>query len=357
MNFVKLYKIVFVITLCMGAMSSANAQTTPVPDVTGLPLPLAAARLNEAGLALGAESIRLWSPALGIPQGTVAAQAVAPGTAVEAGSEIDLTVLRPANLVVLYDDNGLTLLNQGSSPINLTTLGFASLDGVSASFAASRWVPTLEPGGCVQVWSVPVNSSKPVDGCREMQYWLTTNNPGEHFWTAQGGTTQFSIMENGVLRAVCAVGPTGRCELYMGSGGVAEPGTDFVHFAYTQDWFVVRNTSDSQWMYLNDFPLFNYNVPQAGVGVPLADPTIYNYVNPVARFGQLAPGQCLLFRSSVALEANTQPPQCLVIAELTVDASVRFWGAQFELQSALDGMRRACPAATPARLTVCVMPR
>lgn len=354
----KLYKMALVIMLCIGAFSSANAQTTPapVPDVTGLSLPLAAARLNEAGLALGAESTRLWSDALGVPQGTVVEQSVAPGTAVEAGSTVNLTVLRPANLVAIYDDNELTLLNQGIAPINLTTLGFAALDGSGASFAATRWANTLEPGRCVQVWSITVNSPKPIDGCREIR-WLTTNNPAEHFWTAQGGTTQFSITDNGMLRAICAVGPTGRCELYVGDGVVAEPGTDFVHFAYTQDWFVVRNTSDSQWMYLNDFPLFNYNVPQPGMGVPLTDASIYTYLNPVTRFGQLAPGQCILFRSSAVMEADSQPPQCLVTAELTIDTSVRFWGAQFELQSALDGMRRACPAATPARITVCIMPR
>lgn len=355
----KLSIVTWFLVLSLLAVVGVSAQTTSaaVPDVTGLPLPQAAARLNESGFALGAENARLWSPALGVPPGMVVAQAVVPGASLEAGSGVDLTVLRPANVVAIYDDNELTLLNQGSAPIDLTTLGFASLDGASANFAASRWVPVLDPGGCVQVWSIMVNSPKPIDGCRDIQYWLTTNNPAEHFWTAQGGTTQFSISDGGNIRAICAVSPTGRCELYLGSGVAADERTDYVHFAYTQDWFVIRNTSDAGWMNLADLPLFNYNVPQQGLGFPLSDPFLYSYINPVSRFAQLAPGQCVLFRSSVTLEPNSQLPQCFVIAEMIVDSSIRFWGAQFELQSALDGLRRACPAATPERITVCIMPR
>lgn len=348
---------ILILSLFMSFGVGAQAAPAVVPDVTGLPLPQAAARLNEAGFALGTESPRLWSASLGVPSGTVVAQTIAPGTTLEVGSGIDLTVLRPANVAAIYDDNELTLLNQGSAPIDLTTLGFASLDGASASFAAARWVPVLEPGGCVQVWSIVVNSPKPIDGCQEMQYWLTTNNPAEHFWIAQGGTTQFSIMEGGNIRAICAVSTAGRCEFYMGGGVIADERTDFVHFAYTQDWLVVRNTSDAQWMNLAGLPLFNYNVPQQGLGVPLGEASLYSYINPVSRFAHLAPGQCVLFRSSVVIEPDSSLPQCLVVAETVIDSSVRFWGAQFELQSALDGLRRACPAAVLGRITVCIMPR
>ncbi len=352
---------IIVVVLVMGMVVSAYAQSDQgvVPDVTGISVALAAARLNEAGYALGEETVQLWSPALTTSPGTVVAQAVAPNTAAETGSRIDITVLRRANVVAIYDDNDLTLLNQGSSPIALTTLTFASMGGDgSASFAGARWSDTLPPGRCVQVWSIGRGGAKDVEGCQGMQFWLTTNNAQEHFWTGQGGASQFTISENGDLRAVCVVSTAGLCEFYLGDGAASgDVSTDFVHFAYTQDWFTIRNTSDDQWMLLDGYMLYNNNALQPGLGVPVGDPTLYTYVNPLAQIGRLAPGQCLLFRSSVPQESGAMLPQCLVVGDLSVAADVRFWAAPFEIASLGDGLRRACPAASPERITVCVMPR
>jgi hypothetical protein len=351
-----LFKIAFVIMLCIGTISSVSAQTTPVPDVTGGSVALAASRLNAAGFALGTETSQLWSPSLNIAPGTVIAQAVEPGTALAAGSAVEITVLRPANIVAVYDDNELTLLNQSSSAIDLTPIALNSLDGDSASFPATRWASTLEPGECVQVWAIVVNSPKPIEGCQSIR-WLTTNNTAEHFWTTQGGTTQFAIVEGGILRAICAVGTSGRCELYVGSSGGVDETTPFVHFAYTESWFVVRNTSENQWMSLQNFPLFNYNVPQPGLSVPLADPTIYSYINPLGRIDRLAPGQCLLFYAVDLSQVLGELPDCHVMGSLQLDPATYFWGAAFEMNSQSDGQRRTCPAATPNRVTLCIMPR
>jgi hypothetical protein len=71
---------------------------------------------------------------------------------------------------------------------------------------------------------------------------------------------------------------------------------------------------------------------------------------------RLAPGQCLLLTTLNPAEA--QPPiACDVIAARDLLPSVAFWLADFEVESALDGQRRACPAATAGQITVCVMPR
>ena len=111
-------------------------------------------------------------------------------------------------------------------------------------------------------------------------------------------------------------------------------------------------------MVLNGFTLYNFNVPQqGGLALNVADPSLYGAnVNPVARLGQLAPGQCLFFTNTAP--TSQQPPEdCDVIARFDMGASIIFWGAAFELDSASDGRRRSCPAATDGRLTICVMPR
>ena len=68
---------------------------------------------------------------------------------------------------------------------------------------------------------------------------------------------------------------------------------------------------------------------------------------------QLAPNQCVLFRSTDAQDGSL-PQACAAFAERAVDAP--FWLADFTVRDR-DGVERTCRAATPGRLTICVMPR
>lgn len=344
----------FMSLLLMAGVTAA--QDTIVPDLTGLSVPAAAALLNRNGLALGAENNIGWTAESGLAENRINGQSVPAGTSAQTGAAVDVTVLRSPNVILIYDENDFTLVNQTGGELNLAGLTFSALDGNSASFAATRWSGSLRPGQCTQVWSVGRNGPKGLDECESIQNWLVTTNPGEHFWT--GGATQFSVAQNGVQRVICPVANPGRCEFYVSSSATGGDSTPFVYFAYTVDRLAVINTATDQWMGLAGFSVFNFNpaVSVQGAGVALGDPTLYVPVNPVASVGRLAPGQCVLFTNS-SPEQETPPQPCDVIAVLNINPSLIFWAAAFELDSQSDGQRRSCPAATPGRLTLCVMPR
>jgi hypothetical protein len=333
------------------------AQDITVPDLTGLSVPAAAALLNRNGLALGAENNVGWTAESGLPENRISGQSIPAGTAAQAGAAVDVDVLRSPNVALVYDDNDFTLVNKSGGELDLAGLTFAALDGNLASFAATRWASYLRAGQCVQVWSVGRNGPKGLDECAAIQNWLVTTNPGEHFWT--GSATQFSVSVDGVQRTVCPVSYPGRCEFYFAGGAVGGDSTPFVYFAYTVDRLAVINTATDQWMGLDGFSVFNFNPAMSvpGAGVPLGDPALYNLtLNPTASVGRLAPGQCVLLTNSSPERAEAPQP-CEVIARLDINPSLIFWAAAFELDSQSDGQRRSCPAATPGRLTICVMPR
>lgn len=329
------------------------AQDVRVPDLTGLNVPQAAALLNRAGLKLGAENAAGWTPESGLPQNTISGQSIPAGTSAAPGAAVDVDVLRAPNMVLVYDDNDLTLINQSGGTLGLGSVVFRALDGSGATFAAARWAGGLPAGDCGQIWSIGRRGAKDVPGCGSI-LWLTTNNPAEHFWT--GGVTQFAVFQNGVQRAVCPAANPGQCEFYLAAGASADA-TEFVYFAYTPEHLAIINTSDDRWMALEGFAVYNNFVPPFGAAVNVADRSLYRdeNVSPVADIRRLAPGQCLLFTNRSP--GSEQPPQpCDVIARLDIGPTVIFWGADFGVGSS-DGQPRSCPAAVAGRLTLCVMPR
>ena len=329
-----------------------------VPDVTGMTVPVAAAALNRAGIAVGREVGEPWTAATGLPQNSIASQSVAPGTVMEAGTAINLTVLRSPNTMLLYDDNDLTLVNRTGADIDLTGIIFQALGGNQATFAASRWGASLREGRCAQIWSVNRNGPKGLDECQFIEHWLATTNSAEHFWTGAGGTTQFSLIQNGLERAECPVANPGRCEFYLSGGGTGtEDVTGYVYIVYTQDRLAIINNTDDRWMPLADFEMLNNYVEPRGAAINPSDPSLYGAnLNPAANLQRLAPGQCIFFTNS-SPDAQTPPQPCDIVAQLNVGPSVIFWGADFPVESGTDDLDHSCPAATPAGMTLCVMPR
>ncbi|MBI5667061.1 MAG: PASTA domain-containing protein [Chloroflexi bacterium] len=345
----------FFILICLLVFVGAvAAQDVTVPDLTGLSVPQAAAQLNRLGLKLGAENNQGWMAESGLPQNSISGQSIPAGQTAAPGTAIDVNVLRSPNVLLIYDDNDLTLVNNTGGTLNLAGLVFRALDGNGATFAAARWGGGLAAGDCGQVWSVGRGSGKDMPECGNVQ-WMTTNDAAEHFWTGAGGTTQFGVFQDGLQRATCAVANPGRCEFYV-AGGAASDATQYVYFAYTPEHLAIINQSDNQWMALDGFSVSNNYVPPLGAAVNVADPTLYgSNISPVADIRRLAPGQCLLFTNSSP--GSEQPPQpCEVIAWLDVGPSVIFWAADFGVNSS-DGVARSCPAAVAGRLTICVMPR
>ncbi|MFZ2879477.1 MAG: PASTA domain-containing protein, partial [Phototrophicaceae bacterium] len=185
---------------------AAQPQQVTVPDLNGLTVAQAAAQLNAAGLALGREIV---VPVDGRTPDVVSGQSVAAGQSAAAGSEVDVEIARSANIRLVYDDNDLTLINLTHAVLRLGGLSFETVESTqSAAFNAGRWSDIVRPRQCTQVWSVGRSGPKSLPECEYIQNWLTTNNRGEHFWTAASGARTFRVLQNGVERAVCDAAPT-----------------------------------------------------------------------------------------------------------------------------------------------------
>lgn len=335
-----------VLTIAHGLLAQDSEPVT-VPDVTGLKKPQAAAVLNEAGLAMG-QQIDVTEAQDDIVPGTVADQSIPPGTVVDYGTAIDVTILQPTNALLIYDDNDITLVNRTGEPLDLHVIEFNSLDGdTGTSFSGSRWAASVGDGNCVQLWSIAVRGPKALPECGSTR-WLTTNNPGEHFWTGSNNATEFHILQAGIQRAICPVSMDGRCEFFLETSELEV--TDYVYFAYTRSAFSVLNQSEDLWMPVQDVTITDAR----GGSFALGDAQAYDAVSPGV-INWPAPGQCLLLTGQAA---GDQPPQrCNIIARQHLDGDFVFWQESFSLISQADGERRECPGATEGHLTLCILPR
>jgi hypothetical protein len=226
---------------------AAQENPVTVPDVRGMRVPQAAALLNRNGLVLGAQTGMPWSEATGLPTNTVGAQSLAPGESVAWGSAVDVSVLQTPNVALIYDESMITLVNQSSSPLDLTTLVFNTVEGPgAASFPASNWQNSLGPGGrCAQLWAVSRSGSENLPECGGVDRWLSTRNTEVHFWT--NGAVRFNVVQNGVERVVCqGAAPGGgrqRCDFYVADRAGGGDATPYVYLAYTTDRLIIWNQS------------------------------------------------------------------------------------------------------------------
>jgi hypothetical protein len=343
---------------------AAQDSNVTVPDIVGQNAPQAAALLNRNGLNLGTQTPA--QDTAGLPPNHVVTQSVPAGASVPSGTTVDVTLVLPANVRLLYDDNDITLMNLAGEPMNTGGLVFTSVEGTPATFAASQWGGSLEGHNCFQLWTVSRNGPKSVDDCQQIQNWRSTGSKDTHFWTQTNGVTRFAVQENGIQRATCEAAPATSqnspltCEFYLAGGGAAAEVTPFVYFAYTPDVIAFINPTDDQWMITNQTTLYNYNPSISIPGVPLTfgDPSLLNeqYRVGLGDITRLAPGQCIML--TIQETGATQPPlPCDVIAQRPLGQSVAFWIADFEVGSITDGKRHKCPAATPGDLVQCIMPR
>jgi hypothetical protein len=339
------FRIVIVISLLLLLALPVAAQTSDVvvPDVRGLSLPVAVAALNRAGLALGVETSLEWASESGLPPNTISEQGAEPGATVAAGSAIDVTVLRSANVLLIYDDNDITLVNLTGAALDLGSIVFRGVDGTNPSFAAGRWRGSLNAGDCAQLWSIRASAAKDIPECTESMFWMGT-----------GGNSVFSVIQGNIERGVCPVSTAGRCEVYVPGGATGDPSTPFVYLVYTLNELAIINPTPDAWMMMSGYEVVN-NVTGQALRIPVSDPTLYGgNVNPVARVGQLAPGQCILFTNGDSQAAPPDP--CDVIARLAIAPELRFWQVDFGMNS-VSGDIHTCPAALLDQTTVCIMPR
>jgi hypothetical protein len=338
---------------------SAQDGTATVPDVTGMNVPQAAAALNAVGLKPGLMTNGAVTETQVV--NTVVTQTPAAGAQVAAGSAVDLQIARPNNVRLLYDDNDLTLINLSRQALPLGNIVLRQADG-DKRFRGERWGNQVRAGDCVQVWSVGRGEPKSVPDCRRVNSWLTTNDTAQHVWTTTSGVQNFNVMQDGQQRAQCQAAPGGTqdsplvCEFYVESAA-SDPTLAYIYLAYTTDALVVRNPSEDSWLRLNVEV-----TPAGGEQFLLNRAALYDVLDPlvvitnpngVSVVPQIAPNQCLLFRApDVPLESMPQP--CMMVGNRTEQAP--FWQSDFLVRDR-ENKDRTCKAATPGRLTICIMPR
>lgn len=349
------------LSIIIGIRVSAQ-ETVTVPDVTGLNVPQAAAELNRAGLLLGNQVAVPWDASTGFLMNIIANQSIAAGSSATSSTAVDITVLRPANIALIYDDNDLTLVNLSTNAININGLSFTVVEGTTASFSANRWQGVLEGGDCGQIWSISRGAAKDVDACQSTQ-WFTTNDSQLHFWTATNGVLSFAIMDNGVQRAVCDAASSGtqdqplRCETYVSGEDTSSELTEYSYFVYTSSAFAIINPSSDRWMPSDQtriIPLDTAN-SMLGAGGSLGNPALFGNPPVIGAIERLAPNQCLLLTSDNP--DSIAPEPCDPIASLNVASSLAFWLNDFQIDSLIDEEIRQCPAAVADKTTVCIMPQ
>jgi len=347
-----LIALLLVVSLMMVMPLSAQ-ETVIVPDVVGMTAPQAASILNRAGLKLGAENAIGWQSDSGLAPNTIGMQSVEAGSSIEPDTAIDVTILRSPTIDLIYDDNDLTAVNLSAEPLSIKGLTFTVTEGTEASFASTEWADTLGVGECGQIWSVDRIGEKTVEGCEDF-YFLTATDAQQQFWTAANGVVRFSMMENGVELASCEAATAGtindplHCSAYLTESEVAQ----YLYFAYTTDALALINRSSDKWMLTGQTTILNSNSEEVFL---LGDPNSYEALITVADITRLAPGQCLLLTSDSPDAVSPEP--CDIVAHLELTSDAAFWLADFQIDKGTDGELRQCPAATPEKVTVCVMPR
>jgi hypothetical protein len=347
----------------VSTLVSAQQDEVTVPDVTGLTVPQAAAELNRVGLVLGNRTNMQWTDSMGVPVNTIGMQSIAAGTSTDYGSTVDVTLLREPNVLLIYDGNDLTMVNQAGSRINLGDLSFRTLQSnTQAGFNARRWSANLRPNQCTQIWSITRNGPKGLPECDFIQNWLATNNRSDHFWTAANGVSTFNVLLDGEELAICDAAPANSenepltCEFYIPAGGAGDT-LPFVQFTYTDTQLVIFNPTADSWMRTNQTTIHNANPnggPLAG-NFRLGAPRTFNNIETVGDIRLLAPGQCLIFVSTEA-GGDTPLEDCDIVATLELQPNQLFWSFNFEVEDQ-EGTRRTCTAADPQRLTICMLPR
>lgn len=343
-----LFSLLFVTILSVNdAQTTTPDPTPPVPDVAGLTVPEAAAKLNQAGLQLGLiEDVQGTAG----QANTIAAQVPSAGSAAEPGTAVDLTVRRSQMVKLIYDDNDLTLMNLSSEDLSLRRVYFRSVDGTaSTSFVATDWdANRLRGNQCMQLWSIATRVTRAVEGCGSFQKWVYRTVGTAHFWTGANNTTRFEVTQDGVLRGICVI-EDGECSLYIapfaGRSGIAPDVAEYVTLLYTPDTLWITNRTANRWLPTGDLLIG---------GTQAGDTAIYSTVSDVATPQLLAPGQCLRWERPGAA-GNSDADPCEVVGVARVSG---FWTQVFRVSSQVDGARRECPpVAEGSQTALCLLPR
>ncbi|MGQ9889337.1 MAG: protein kinase domain-containing protein [Aggregatilineales bacterium] len=128
----------------------------------------------------------------------------------------------PADVRLLYNDQGLTLLNVAAEPVDVSGLTFVQrqADGNALVFRASMWSSgavspeALPPGGCFQVWSdeLPGKLELPT-ACGSRYAWSRVAFP-RWFWIGNAPGAVFTVERDGRPLAECLIA-AGACSFSL----------------------------------------------------------------------------------------------------------------------------------------------
>src|SRR5262245_37353526 len=130
----RLFLLCLLLTFVLIPVLAQDAVT--VPDVRRMPLPQAASILNLVGLNLGEDTTA--DAVEGQEPNTIVSQSIEPGGTVPRGTAISVTVMRAANVRLVYDDNDITFINLTQEGMNVNGITFSSSDGTPTSYNANQ---------------------------------------------------------------------------------------------------------------------------------------------------------------------------------------------------------------------------
>lgn len=120
--------LIFGLSLWLTLVSAVRGETVKVPDVTGLALPVARARLADAGLnSVMNDAQTVFSDF--VTQGAVAVQDPSPGSTVKRARTIELVLSRGSRREVIPDLTGLTV-EEAAKVVSNYQLRLTSIDRV-----------------------------------------------------------------------------------------------------------------------------------------------------------------------------------------------------------------------------------
>lgn len=202
----------------VGALLLSNSRTASdaVPPITDTATDTAALVVPAATATSQPTQTASIAPAFTYtPSATIAAAAntAVASLQVTTSPTTLLPATPPPDVRLIYDAQGLTLLNAAAEPVDVSDLAFVQrrTDGSTLVFRASMWSNSaaspeaLPPGGCFQVWSddQPGMLALPA-ACRSRYAWSRVAFP-RWFWLSDAPEAVFRVERDNQVLAECPI--------------------------------------------------------------------------------------------------------------------------------------------------------
>jgi len=131
------------------------------------------------------------------------------------------------NVLLVYSDSSVTVINASGGPISLAGVEFVRIaaDGsYDAAFEAAAWntvaarkIGALPPRDCYMLLQLSRRISPP-DPCQDAWGWIATSSQEWHFWLPSQSSLFFGVLHYGRVIHICPIAD-GRCTFYLPQPG------------------------------------------------------------------------------------------------------------------------------------------